>query len=60
MFLDPLSKSSRSFSDIGGLAPICLAFPIVDNILLLVCGDLVFGVHEHGFEGVYPLETNLS
>ena len=59
VFLDLLSESSRCFPDVGGLTPICLAFPAVDNILLLVNGDFVFGVHEHGFEGVHPFETNL-
>ena len=59
MFLDPFSESSRSFSKVRGLTPICLAFPVVDNILLSICGVLVFGVHEQGFEGVYPLEKNL-
>ena len=57
VFLDPLSESSRCLPDIR-LAPICLAFPVVDNILL-VSGDFVFGMHQHGLEGVHSFETNL-
>ena len=58
MFLGSLPKGSRGFSYIGGTA-ICLAFPVIDNILLLFEWDFVFRMHQHGFEGVYPFETNL-
>ena len=30
VFFDPLAKGPRSFSNVGGVAPICLAFPMVD------------------------------
>ena len=40
------------------LASICLAFPVVDNIFLLVDGDLVLWVHQHWLEGVDSFETN--
>ena len=30
VFFDPLTKGSRGFSNVGGVAPICLAFPMVD------------------------------
>ena len=30
VFFDPLAKGSRCFSNIGGVAPICLVFPMVD------------------------------
>ena len=32
---------------------------MVDQVFLLVAGDSVLGVHQHGFEGVNSLETNL-
>ena len=59
VFLDPLTEGCRCFSDIGRLTPICLAFPVVDNVLVLVEWNFVFGEHEYGFEGVDSLETNL-
>ena len=36
-----------------------LAFSVVDNTLLLVNGDLVFEMHQHGFESVDSFETYL-
>ena len=30
VFFDPLTKGPRGFSNVGGVAPICLAFPMVD------------------------------
>ena len=42
MFLDSLSKSPGCLPDIR-FAPICLAFPVVDNIFLLVSGILSLG-----------------
>ena len=30
VFFDPLAKGSGCFSNIGGIAPISLAFPMVD------------------------------
>ena len=59
MFLDPLSESSRCLLNVRRLAPICLAFPVVDNIIPLISGDFVFGMHQHGPEGVHSFETNL-
>ena len=45
VFLDPLSESPGCLPNIRRFTPICLAFPVVDNILLLVDGDFVFGMH---------------
>ena len=33
-------------SHVGGVTAICLALPMVDNVFLLLSGDLVFGVHQ--------------
>ena len=44
-FLDPFTKSPGSFPDVGWVAPICLAFPVVDYVFPLVGGDFVFGMH---------------
>ena len=38
MFLDPVRERSGSVPNIGRLTSICLAFPLIDKVLL---------VHEH-------------
>ena len=59
VLLDPLPKGLGHFSHVCRATPIYLAFPVIDNILLLFIGDLVFGRHQQRLEGVYPLKTNL-
>ena len=59
MFLYPFTKSPGGLPNIGGLASICLAFSVVDYILLLVNGDLVFGILQHRLESVDSFETYL-
>ena len=45
VFLDPFTKSPGGFPNVGWVAPICRAFPVVDYVFLLVGGDSVFGMH---------------
>ena len=45
VFFDPLPEGPGCFPDVRGVTTISLAFPVVDNVLLLFCGDLVFGMH---------------
>ena len=45
VFLDPFTKSPGGFPSVGWVPPICLAFPVVDYVFLLVSRDFVFGMH---------------
>ena len=49
MFFDSLSKSSRCLPNVGRLTSICLTFPVVYQVLLLLIRNLFFGVHQYTF-----------
>ena len=56
MFFHPLTKSPGGLLNIGRLACVCLAFPVVDNILLLVDGILPLGCISIDLRVLTPLK----